>query len=155
MTVWAPPPARPLWASPIDPQPRTTAARSAVFRMGAHYPWRAQGLQPPHLSSIVIARGQAPEGLGVARIIAVRSRGVRGPVTTTSFRFQSHARLAILAALLGALGASACSSGAAAPRPQPLTLASGIAADFTNDLIRRFNRSLPQTQVSLQTSAGG
>jgi hypothetical protein len=76
-------------------------------------------------------------------------------VTTTSSRFQSRRRLAIVAALLGSLCATGCSSGAAAPRPQPLSLASGIAADFTNDLIRRFNRALPQTQVSLQTSAGG
>jgi TRAP transporter TAXI family solute receptor len=76
-------------------------------------------------------------------------------VTTTSSRFQSRRRLAIVAALLGSLCAMGCSSGAAAPRPQPLSLASGIAADFTNDLIRRFNRALPQTQVSLQTSAGG
>jgi TRAP transporter TAXI family solute receptor len=34
-------------------------------------------------------------------------------------------------------------------------LASGIAAEFTNDLIRRFNHALPQTQVTLQNAAGG
>jgi len=57
--------------------------------------------------------------------------------------------------LFVSLGTDACSSGAAAPRPQPLMLASGIAAEFTNDLIRRFNRALPQAHVDLQTAAGG
>lgn len=50
---------------------------------------------------------------------------------------------------------AACSSGAAAPQPQQLTLWSGIAAEFTNDLIRRFNNALPQTHINLQTAAGG
>jgi TRAP transporter TAXI family solute receptor len=57
--------------------------------------------------------------------------------------------------LLVSLCASACSTGAAAPRPQQLTLWSGIAAGFTNDLIRRFNSSLPQTHVNLQPTSGG
>ena len=73
-------------------------------------------------------------------------------MTTTSSRLRLHSLYAVL---LASLCAVACSSGEAAPKPQPLTLASGIAADFSNDLIRRFNRSLPQTQVSLEASAGG
>lgn len=72
---------------------------------------------------------------------------------TTSFRLR-FLRFAPALALIGSLCA-ACSSGAAAPRPQPLTLVSGIAADFSNDLTRRFNRALPQTHVELQTSPGG
>ena len=32
---------------------------------------------------------------------------------------------------------------------------SGIAAEFTNDLIRRFNSALPQTHLSLQSTSGG
>jgi TRAP transporter TAXI family solute receptor len=83
-------------------------------------------------------------------------------VTATSSRFRSRrrprkpapARFAV-AALLISLSASACSSGSAAPRPQQLTLWSGIAAGFTNDLIRRFNSALPQTHIDLQTTAGG
>jgi TRAP transporter TAXI family solute receptor len=74
-------------------------------------------------------------------------------VITTSFRLR-FLRFAPALALIGSLCA-ACSSGAAAPRPQPLTLVSGIAADFSNDLTRRFNRALPQTHVELQTSPGG
>jgi TRAP transporter TAXI family solute receptor len=74
-------------------------------------------------------------------------------VITTSFRLH-FLRFAPALALIGSLCA-ACSSGAAAPRPQPLTLVSGIAADFSNDLTRRFNRALPQTHVELQTSPGG
>ena len=50
---------------------------------------------------------------------------------------------------------AACSSGAAAPQSQQLTLWSGIAAEFTNDLIKRFNSALPQTHIDLQTAAGG
>ena len=50
---------------------------------------------------------------------------------------------------------AACSSGSAATRPQQLTLWSGIAADFTNDLIKRLNASLPQTHIDLQTTPGG
>jgi TRAP transporter TAXI family solute receptor len=61
----------------------------------------------------------------------------------------------LYAVVLASLAAAACSSGQAAPEPQPLTLASGIAADFSADLIRRFNRSLPQTRVTLQGSPGG
>lgn len=90
----------------------------------------------------------------------------RGSVTATSSRFQSrrrpgtvsgkpaHRRLAI-AVLLISLCASACSSGAAAPQSQQLTLWSGIAAGFTNDLIKRFNSALQNTHVDLQTAAGG
>jgi hypothetical protein len=50
---------------------------------------------------------------------------------------------------------AACSSGAAAPQTQQLTLWSGIAADFTNDLIKRFNGALPQTHIALQATSGG
>jgi len=50
---------------------------------------------------------------------------------------------------------AACSSGAAAPQTQQLTLWSGIAADFTNDLIKRFNSALPQTHIALQATSGG
>jgi TRAP transporter TAXI family solute receptor len=32
---------------------------------------------------------------------------------------------------------------------------SGIAAEFTNDLIQRFNGALPQTHINLQTTSGG
>src|SRR5262245_5674794 len=46
-------------------------------------------------------------------------------------------------------------SGSAAPRVQQLTLWSGIAAGFTNDLIKRFNSALPHTHIELQTTAGG
>jgi TRAP transporter TAXI family solute receptor len=56
---------------------------------------------------------------------------------------------------LVSLCATACSSGAAATQPQQLTLLSGIAQDFTNDLIQRFNRALPQTHVGLQPTSGG
>jgi TRAP transporter TAXI family solute receptor len=54
------------------------------------------------------------------------------------------------------LCATACSSGAAATQsPQPLTFWSGTAAEFTGDLITRFNRALPQTHIDLQPTAGG
>jgi uncharacterized protein len=56
---------------------------------------------------------------------------------------------------LVSLCATACSSGAAATQPQQLTLLSGIAQDFTNDLIQRFNTALPQTHVGLQPTSGG
>jgi TRAP transporter TAXI family solute receptor len=57
--------------------------------------------------------------------------------------------------LLCLCGTVACSSGPAEPRPQELTLWSGIAANFTNDLIRRFNAGLPQTHMRLQATSGG
>jgi TRAP transporter TAXI family solute receptor len=63
---------------------------------------------------------------------------------------------AVCAALLASLCTAACWSGAAAtPPPQRLILWSGIAAGFTNDLIRRFNIALPQTHVDLQATSGG
>jgi len=74
-------------------------------------------------------------------------------VATTSSRFRSRPGAA--AALLVLLCTAACSTGSAAPRPQQLTLWSGIAAEFTNDLIRRFNSALPQTHIDLQTTSGG
>jgi uncharacterized protein len=61
----------------------------------------------------------------------------------------------IATSLLILLCAAGCSSGAAAPRPQQLTLWSGIAAGFTADLIKRFNSALPQTHIDLQATAGG
>ena len=73
-------------------------------------------------------------------------------------RAVSHQRFAVAtaaAALLVSLCATACSSGAAAPQTQQLTLWSGIAAGFTNDLIRRFNSALPQTHIDLQPTSGG
>lgn len=73
-------------------------------------------------------------------------------MTTTSSRLRFHPLCAVL---LASLCASACTSGEAAPKPQPLTLASGIAAEFSNDLTRRFNRLLPQTHVTLEGSPGG
>jgi uncharacterized protein len=74
-------------------------------------------------------------------------------VTTTSSGFRR--RPGTVALLLVSLCATACSSGAAAPQQQHLTLWSGIAAGFTNDLIKRFNGALPQTHIDLQTAAGG
>ena len=59
------------------------------------------------------------------------------------------------AAVLLALCAAACSSGQAAPRAQEIKLLSGIAAGFTNDLVKRFNHGLPQTHITLQASSGG
>ncbi len=74
-------------------------------------------------------------------------------MTTTSSCFRPR-RFAIVT-LLVSVCATACSSGAAAPQPQQLTLWSGIAAGFTNDLIRRFNSALPQTHIDLQPTSGG
>ena len=76
-------------------------------------------------------------------------------MTTTSSCFTSRRRTTTAALLLLSLCSSACSSGAAAPRSQELTLLSGIAASFTNDLIKRFNVALPQTHIALQASTGG
>jgi TRAP transporter TAXI family solute receptor len=64
-------------------------------------------------------------------------------------------RLFVAAAVLVCLCITGCSSGAAAPQPQQLTLMSGIAAGFTNDLIKRFNNALPETHIGLQPTAGG
>ena len=76
-------------------------------------------------------------------------------MTTTSSRIRTRRRLGIATAVLVSLCAAACSSGAAAPQPLQLTLLSGIAAGFTNDLIKRFNGALPNTHINLQTTAGG
>jgi ABC-type glycerol-3-phosphate transport system substrate-binding protein len=76
-------------------------------------------------------------------------------VTTTSSHFRSCRRSSTAAALLVSLCAAACSSGSAAPQSQQLTLWSGIAAEFTNDLIQRFNNALPKTHIALQTTSGG
>ena len=75
-------------------------------------------------------------------------------MTTLSPRFRSLSR-GIAATLLISLYTAACSSGAAAPQPQELTLMSGIAAAFSNDLVKRFNSALPETHIALQTTAGG
>jgi TRAP transporter TAXI family solute receptor len=74
-------------------------------------------------------------------------------VTKTSSRFRSCGLPCIVAALLVSLCA-ACSADAVAPPPQQLTLWSGIAPAFTNDLIRRFNGALPQSHIDLQTTSG-
>ena len=89
-----------------------------------------------------------------SRIIRLRSRG-EAPWRRRHPVFRSRRRLGIAAALLVSLCAAACSSGSAAPQPQQLTLWSGIAAEFTNDLIQRFNSALPQTHIDLQTTSGG
>lgn len=59
------------------------------------------------------------------------------------------------AAVFLALLCAACSSGQAAPRAQEIKLLSGIAAGFTTDLVKRFNKGLPQTHITLQSSSGG
>ena len=76
-------------------------------------------------------------------------------MATTSSRFRSRRRLGTAAALLVSLCAAACSSGSAASQPEQLTLWSGTAAEFTSDLIQRFNNALPQTHINLQTTSGG
>ena len=65
----------------------------------------------------------------------------------TSFRVRS--------ALLLALCTASCAPQSPPPRPQQLTFWSGIAADFTNDLIRRLNGALPQTHIDLHSTSGG
>jgi TRAP transporter TAXI family solute receptor len=72
-----------------------------------------------------------------------------------SSRLRSCRRAGAAAALLVSLSAAACSSGAAAAQPQQLTLWSGTAAEFTNDLIQRFNNALPDAHINLQTTSGG
>ena len=72
-----------------------------------------------------------------------------------SSRFRPRRRPGLATALLAALCATACTSGAAAPQPQQLTLWSGIAPGFTNDLIRRFNRELTQVHIGLRPTSGG
>jgi TRAP transporter TAXI family solute receptor len=72
-----------------------------------------------------------------------------------SSHFRSRRRSSTAAALLISICTAACSSGSAAPQSQQLTLWSGIAAGFTNDLIRRFNSALPQTHIGLQPTSGG
>ena len=47
------------------------------------------------------------------------------------------------------------SPGSAAPPAQQLTLWSGIAPEFTNDLIQRFNSALAHTHIDLRTTSGG
>ena len=74
--------------------------------------------------------------------------------TTPSSRYRSFRRPGAVALLI-ALCTAACSSGSAAPRAQQLKLWSGIAAEFTNDLIQRLNGALPQTHIDLQTTSGG
>ena len=65
----------------------------------------------------------------------------------------SRSRFAFAALLVSSC--VACTSPAAAPPPQQLTLWSGIAAGFTNALIDRFNGALPNTRINLQTTSGG
>src|SRR6187401_639812 len=77
------------------------------------------------------------------------------PKPTTSIPFRSRRRSGTAAVLLVSLCTAACSSGSAAPRAQQLTLWSGIAAEFTNDLIQRFNGALRETHIDLQTTSGG
>jgi TRAP transporter TAXI family solute receptor len=72
-----------------------------------------------------------------------------------SSHFRSRRRSSTAAALLISICTAACSSGSAAPQSQQLTLWSGIAAGFTNDLIRRLNGALPQTHIGLQPTSGG
>ena len=76
-------------------------------------------------------------------------------MTTTSSCSTFRRHTAAAALLLVSLCGVSCSTGAAAPRPQELTLLSGIAASFTNDLIKRFNGALPQTRIQLKASSGG
>jgi TRAP transporter TAXI family solute receptor len=77
-------------------------------------------------------------------------------MTTTSSHYSDRLlAAAVLISLCTAVSGAGCSSGAAAPPAQHLTLWSGIAAEFTNDLIKRFNNALPQTHIDLQTAAGG
>ena len=67
-----------------------------------------------------------------------------GFVQSAACGFRSLSR-GIAATLLISLYTAACSSGAAAPQPQELTLMSGIAAAFSNDLVKRFNSALGAT----------
>jgi TRAP transporter TAXI family solute receptor len=76
-------------------------------------------------------------------------------VPTTSSRFRSRRPLGAAAALLVSLSGGGCSARAVAPQAQQLTLWYGIAADFTIDLVQRFNSALPQTHIGLRQTSGG
>src|SRR5262245_22843775 len=79
-------------------------------------------------------------------------------MTSSRLRSRRSRRLRhhrVAPALLVALCATSCASPSAAPRPQQLTLWSGIAAEFTNDLIQRFNGAVPQTHTTPPTTSGG
>ena len=78
-------------------------------------------------------------------------------MSSTSGRPSPRRHLARAAAVLlvSLGGTAACSSGSAAPRVQELTLWSGIAASFSEDLVQHFNGALPQTHMRLQVSPGG
>jgi len=80
------------------------------------------------------------------------ARHDRGPRAVSGKPAQRRFAVAVL---LASLCTGACTSGAAATKPQQLTLWSGIAAGFTNDLIKRFNSALPQTRIGLQSTSGG
>src|SRR5262245_66461609 len=99
------------------------------------------------------SRGPAQSDRSSSRIIRVVHG--RGFVATTSSRFRFRRRSGTAASLLVWLCATACSAGSAAPHAQQLTLWSGIAAEFTNDLIQRFNSALRETHIDLRTTSGG
>jgi hypothetical protein len=79
--------------------------------------------------------------------------------TTPSSRYRLFRRPGAVVRFAGtalvSLCAAACTSGSAAPRTEQLKLWSGIAAEFTNDLIQRLNGALPHTHIDLQTTSGG
>jgi len=76
-------------------------------------------------------------------------------VAATSSRFRLPRRPGSAVALLLSVCAAACSSGSAAPAAQQLTLLSGIAPEFTSDLVQRLNTALPQTHIALRSASGG
>src|SRR5678816_4148627 len=110
----------------------TTGDEATRHPQRRDYARRPPWLQPLHLSSIVTAPYGRPIGVR-SRIIPLRWRGEK--FVTCQFA----------TAVLLVSVCAACSSGAAAPEPQQLALWSGIAPEFTNDLIQRFNRTLPET----------
>src|SRR5438045_4215939 len=96
----------------------------------------------------------------LSSVVVVRTFSIRAGLdasTMTPGRTAPEASFAVpaRAPLLVTLCAVSGSSRSAAPKPQQLTLWSGIAAEFTNDLIRRFNSALPQTHIDLHTTSGG
>ena len=104
------------------------------------------------MSSIVIARFARADPWSSRIIRLVRGERLHGEDVIP---IPIPRRPGLATALLVSLCAAACSSGSAAPRAQQLTLWSGIAAEFTNDLIQRFNTALPTTHVDLRTTSGG
>jgi uncharacterized protein len=122
-----------------------------MSRDASDYPEAIAPRSKPHLLQIVTSGRRLPARRIIRPTFMRRGPGSRSRCSAPGWRYA----LGVVAIPLFACTVASCVQGLAEPAAQSLTLLSGIAPVFSDDLSARLSSSVPHTNVKLQAAAGG